>query len=382
MSESNIYKKARNLKAIILVLAIVIAVLLIFIIPLFSKQPLSLTEIATNFIYNLLGVFLVVAIFEIWNHFDEQEAHDRYVMQNILSLMKMRDTESGLIAGMFNDKAVDDVMSNCLQRYCLQLADSYFWYIKNNINIYRSAFDYHVAVKFDDATSRFMLNQDLTYCRHFRTHANTHSYVFRAFFALEPGAIERLLNASHYFFREEIDDPELIARIKEDIDDKKKVMALLGFEIFLGDKLSGPIAADKIEIGAVDGGIDFMVRLTDEQYNFTPDNTEEYHRSGLGSGYIDYTARIKCRYPASNHFYCIFAEPCIQPKFSINFDTKIPISTVNRVTSLTIPPISNTASPTSGKAPLLRDIESSNIISFEPTEPITVFPRSSIYFNW
>lgn len=119
MSESNIYKKARNLKAIILVLAIVIAVLLIFIIPLFSKQPLSLTEIATNFIYNLLGVFLVVAIFEIWNHFDEQEAHDRYVMQNILSLMKMRDTESGLIAGMFNDKAVDDVMSNCLQRYCL-----------------------------------------------------------------------------------------------------------------------------------------------------------------------------------------------------------------------------------------------------------------------
>jgi hypothetical protein len=316
---------------------------------------------------SLLSI-LVVDMYRIWKDDDEQEKH---IQTTIWSLMRAK--KDNFINDLYKEDAVDEVVHNCLQNYCIDLADSYFNYIKHNVNIFRTEMTYNVEVLSSDLN--FCVSQEISYRKNFKVKEDLGQYYFKCYFALRPGALEKRLNESDWFFREEITDQNTINKlIKETQHEIAKICDILKLKLFIDD-IRVPL--DKINMEIDEDGISFIVYIPKQNYTFT---TNKDTQNLDVPGYVSYKAKVCCKIMnQSRNFYCVFTEPTISPSFSIKFPNSIPIESVNRVSCLTLP---NTSQRHIDESTLIVNSEQFNCINFNVANGTTIFPRSGIYFNW
>lgn len=363
---SSYFHTIKKLNTYIIILTITVVIIIaILIINHITGKEVNYYELGTNAFYNIIGALIAILIFDVWHNHKTDTEHDRYIMESIWKLLKAEkeNSNNSIINSMYDEASVGTVMQNCLQHYCNDLSSAFYNYIKQNRDIFRTDFKYNVGVK-----SNGEIEQSLSYCRHFRINELRPKFSFKCYFALREGALERMMNISHFFFREEIEDSEVIAQLRQCKDDPVKVMELLEFSMALGkDKShSKPVPAENIIMDFDDDGITFKVMFDEQNFIFTP-----LGDGNSTSGYVSYYGKIHCKFKGGNRFYCIFSEPCVKPSFTINFPDTLPLTKVNRVTCLTIP-----------EKDVIQVDTTTNSIKLTPTDDTTVFPRSGIYFTW
>jgi hypothetical protein len=373
------YKRVNKLKLFIIACAIVCVLLgFLLVISLFENNGSPWTKISIDAISSILAGLISILVFSIYKTWRDESEQESHIQNTIWSLMRARN--DNFINELYKEDAVDDVVHNCLNNYCADLADSYFNYIKHNVNIFRTKMDYNVEVCIDEKSgSNYSIIQEISYRKNFKVSENSGQYVFKCFFALRPGALEKRLNESDWFFREEITDKETIKSIKASSGDKDVICKILELQLFLGDDNS-PVAKDDIEMKIDEDGVSFIVDIPKENYTFTT-NTNANAQDADAPGYVSYKAKVCCKTPnLSRNFYCVFTEPTIAPRFSIKFPLSIPIKDVNLVSCLTLP---NVTQKHIDEKRFIVNNQQFNKIEFKiENEKTTIFPRSGIYFNW
>lgn len=378
------YRRSRTEK--IRIMGCIIVVLALILIPyiIFGVKT-NFINIFTEILSSIVGMLVVFLCWEIAKNRRDEEAHDKHLSDLIMRLMQH---DNGMIRELYSNYSADRVLKNCLAFYNDKLADSFLRYFKANMASFRTSLNYRVEIgpkEIIEGRPVYNQTQIVSYTRHFKVMNIKEKYSFQCFFAMKPQLLEKRMNQSIWFFREIITDSQLIKQLSEKINDKEEVIRLMNLEMYLGN-LSEKLPSSAIEMEPFIEkdeviGISFKVSIEQKDFTFTPDTPD------AKSGYISYSGKISFDLNSSNTFYCVFPEPCLKPKFSIRFDKSIQISTVERVTCLSIPSnedpnLTYSDDDSTPFNPGYHWIDEKQRMMLDVDNNIFVLPRSGVYFTW
>lgn len=331
-------------------------------------------------IWAIFSAVFVLAFVDFLKEEAEEEARQTEYMKMITDAITLNDS---FIRGL-NKETINKLLKASISHYADNIASSFVDYIKNHSNIYRSNFEYKVALSSIEE-DRTEITHEIRYRKHFKVLENEEQYMLKVYFAIRNGGLETVMGDDSIFFREELLYEPFLNKVRDvinntDFDDEKKkkeLIKLLGlaFTIYDNNSSEYPIDDDQIQIdifvspdGITPDGIMFTYNI-DER--FINEST-----TSINETYISYEAKIDCAYETNreNQFYCMFPNPTIESRFEMRFDKDIVSDIerdVNYITMLSIDDDKYCKINTNSKQ---------RIIEFKTTK--TIFPRSGILVQW
>lgn len=324
-------------------------------------------------IWAIFSAVFVLAFVDFLKEEVEEEARQTEYMKMITDAITLNDS---FIRGL-NKETINKLLKASISHYADNIASSFVDYIKNHSNIYRSNFEYKVALSSNNE-GRTEITHDIRYRKHFKVLKNEEQYMLKVYFAIRNGGLETVMGDDSIFFREELLYEPFLNKVCDvinntDFDDemkKKELIKLLGLAFTIYDNTSSeyPIDDDQIDISVSPDGIMFTYNIDN---SFINEST-----TSINETYINYEAKIDCAYETNreNQFYCMFPNPTIESRFEMRFDKDIVSDIkrdVNYITMLSIDDDKDCKINTNSKQ---------RIIEFKTTK--TIFPRSGILVQW
>lgn len=324
-------------------------------------------------IWAIFSAVFVLAFVDFLKEEVEEEARQTEYMKMITDAITLNDS---FIRGL-NKESINKLLKASISHYADNIASSFVDYIKNHSNIYRSNFEYKVALS-SNKEGRTEITHDIRYRKHFKVLKNEEQYMLKVYFAIRNGGLETVMGDDSIFFREELLYEPFLNKVCDvinntDFDDemkKKELIKLLGLAFTIYDNTSSeyPIDDDQIDISVSPDGIMFTYNIDN---SFINEST-----TSINETYINYEAKIDCAYETNreNQFYCMFPNPTIESRFEMRFDKDIVSDIkrdVNYITMLSIDDDKDCKINTNSKQ---------RIIEFKTTK--TIFPRSGILVQW
>lgn len=324
-------------------------------------------------IWAIFSAVFVLAFVDFLKEEVEEEARQTEYMKMITDAITLNDS---FIRGL-NKESINKLLKASISHYADNIASSFVDYIKNHSNIYRSNFEYKVALS-SNKEGRTEITHDIRYRKHFKVLKNEEQYMLKVYFAIRNGGLETVMGDDSIFFREELLYEPFLNKVCDvinntDFDDemkKKELIKLLGLAFTIYDNTSSeyPIDDDQIDISVSPDGIMFTYNIDN---SFINEST-----TSINETYINYEAKIDCSYETNreNQFYCMFPNPTIESRFEMRFDKDIVSDIkrdVNYITMLSIDDDKDCKINTNSKQ---------RIIEFKTTK--TIFPRSGILVQW
>lgn len=323
-------------------------------------------------IWAIFSAVFVLAFVDFLKEEAEEEARQTEYMRMITDAITLNDS---FIRGL-NKETINKLLKASISHYADNIASSFVDYIKNHSNIYRSNFEYKVALSLNKE-NRTEITHEIRYRKHFKVLKKEEQYMLKVYFAIGNGGLETVMGDDSIFFREELLYEPFLNKVRDvinntDSDDEKKkeLIKLLGlaFTIYDNNSSEYPIDDNQIDISVTPDGIMFTYNIDD---SFINEST-----TSINETYISYEAKIDCAYETNreNQFYCMFPNPTIESRFEMRFDKDIVSnieSDVNYITMLSIDDDKYCKINTNSKQ---------RIIEFKTTK--TIFPRSGILVQW
>lgn len=324
-------------------------------------------------IWAIFSAVFVLAFVDFLKEEVEEEARQTEYMKMITDAITLNDS---FIRGL-NKETINKLLKASISHYADNIASSFVDYIKNHSNIYRSNFEYKVALSSNNE-GRTEITHDIRYRKHFKVLKNEEQHMLKVYFAIRNGGLETVMGDDSIFFREELLYEPFLNKVCDvinntDFDDemkKKELIKLLGLAFTIYDNTSSeyPIDNDQIDISVSPDGIMFTYNIDNR---FINEST-----TSINETYINYEAKIDCAYETNreNQFYCMFPNPTIESRFEMRFDKDIVSDIkrdVNYITMLSIDDDKDCKINTNSKQ---------RIIEFKTTK--TIFPRSGILVQW
>lgn len=324
-------------------------------------------------IWAIFSAVFVLAFVDFLKEEVEEEARQTEYMKMITDAITLNDS---FIRGL-NKETINKLLKASISHYADNIASSFVDYIKNHSNIYRSNFEYKVALSSNKEGST-EITHDIRYRKHFKVLKNEEQYMLKVYFAIRNGGLESVMGDDSIFFREELLYEPFLNKVCDvinntDFDDemkKKELIKLLGLAFTIYDNTSSeyPIDDDQIDISVSPDGIMFTYNIDN---SFINEST-----TSINETYINYEAKIDCAYETNreNQFYCMFPNPTIESRFEMRFDKDIVSDIkrdVNYITMLSIDDDKDCKINTNSKQ---------RIIEFKTSK--TIFPRSGILVQW
>lgn len=414
-------KKNTALRLVVIALtSVLLYILLVFVCNAFADKISPdykgfLLEIPMSFFVTCLAIMLIDGINKESNDKIVQEmikkmfvSRDAKTLHEIYSVEERRKLIEGSLDSMTDDERAEtlkiqfrrhreivlplysdddkkSLMANCLRTMVdKSSAETLRDFVFENTRVTRRNFVY--KVKLNEYEGRCFFNQDITYIRQFAQEDKSEPKHLRCLFSLSDGVLNAMLNQS-YFFREELEDAELLRQIDAVLADEKcsererleQVVRMLNISLDIFKPKSG--TGDSF-------GEDIPV-LSSNNKNFIDDDRLtlsfsrgewlclEYNVPECYLGYSEdgryccYKAQFTCEYPTPelDHFYCVFSEHIVGTTiFEFDFNGIVDVSKVKRMSFL---------SPINEKATLR---PRNRKISFSCQEDI--YPRSGIALHW
>ena len=336
------------------------------------KYPF-LDRIIREAIWAIFSAVFVLAFVDSLKEEVEEEARQTEYMKMITDAITLNDS---FIRGL-NKETINKLLKASISHYTDNIASSFVDYIKNHSNIYRSNFEYKVALSSLEE-GRTEITHDIRYRKHFKVLKNEEQYMLKVYFAIRNGGLETVMGDDSIFFREELLYEPFLNKVYKVInntgfDDKTKkeeLIKLLGlaFTIYDTNSSEHPIDDNQIDISVSHDGIMFTYNIDNK---FIVKST-----TSINETYINYEAKIDCAYETNreNQFYCMFPNPTIESRFEIRFDKDIVSDItrdVNYITMLSIDDDKDCKINTNSRQ---------RFIEFKTTK--TIFPRSGILVQW
>ncbi len=323
-------------------------------------------------IWAIFSAVFVLAFVDFLKEEAEEEARQTEYMKMITDAITLNDS---FIRGL-NKETINKLLKASISHYADNIASSFVDYIKNHSNIYRSNFEYKVALSLNKE-DRTEITHEIRYRKHFKVLENEEQYMLKVYFAIRNGGLETVMGDDSIFFREELLYEPFLNKVRDvinntDSDDEKKkdLIKLLGlaFTIYDNNSSEYPIDDDQIDVSVSPDGIMFTYNI---DKRFINEST-----TSINETYISYEAKIDCTYETNreNQFYCMFPNPTIESRFEMRFDKDIVGDIkrdVNYITMLSIDDDKDCKINTNSKQ---------RIIEFKTTK--TIFPRSGILVQW
>lgn len=324
-------------------------------------------------IWAIFSAVFVLAFVDFLKEEVEEEARQTEYMKMITDAITLNDS---FIRGL-NKETINKLLKASISHYADNIASSFVDYIKNHSNIYRSNFEYKVALSSNNE-GRTEITHDIRYRKHFKVLKNEEQHMLKVYFAIRNSGLETVMGDDSIFFREELLYEPFLNKVCDvinntDFDDemkKKELIKLLGLAFTIYDNTSSeyPIDNDQIDISVSPDGIMFTYNIDNR---FINEST-----TSINETYINYEAKIDCAYETNreNQFYCMFPNPTIESRFEMRFDKDIVSDIkrdVNYITMLSIDDDKDCKINTNSKQ---------RIIEFKTTK--TIFPRSGILVQW
>ena len=265
-------------------------------------------------IWAIFSAVFVLAFVDFLKEEVEEEARQTEYMKMITDAITLNDS---FIRGL-NKETINKLLKASISHYADNIASSFVDYIKNHSNIYRSNFEYKVALSLIEK-DRTEITHDIRYRKHFKVLKNEEQYMLKVYFAIKKGGLETVMGDDSIFFREELLYEPFLNKVcnvinNKDFDDemkKKELIKLLGLAFTIYDNSSSekPIDDDQIGISVSHDGIMFTYNIDNSFINKST--------TSINETYIDYEAKIDCAYETNreNQFYCMFPNPTIQSRF-------------------------------------------------------------------
>lgn len=342
-----------------------------------------LKEIAEGVIFAALTVlFLNVANWIIGKK-NLEEQHDADIARRIWDLLRARRTEDNIIRELYDKEAASDVMYNSISYFTAKLAHSFCKMAERGYKVIRENFSYKIKILHNRHTGIYSLGQHIRYTRHILPATDDKEICIKCAFTFSTNTLEELLADNSYFFREELEDEQLIATVREAAlrNDAATIIEALNLDmsLFRGNT-ECPIPAESIKLDLIKDKkenlrgvalIHTICALRNSQ-PADPDTPLMPSENGM----ISYTARVRCHFPIPriSRFFCAFVDPVIgNTKVNIAFSNDIVNNVkddVKRITFLTMPDGDDKRITFPDKYEML----------FETSE--TIFPSSGILTFW
>ena len=162
------------------------------------KYPF-LDRIIREAIWAIFSAVFVLAFVDFLKEEVEEEARQTEYMKMITDAITLNDS---FIRGL-NKETINKLLKASISYYTDNIASSFVDYIKNHSNIYRSNFEYKVALSsFEEG--RTEITHDIRYRKHFKVLKNEEQYMLKVYFAIRNGGLETVMGDDSIFFREEL----------------------------------------------------------------------------------------------------------------------------------------------------------------------------------
>lgn len=337
--------------------------------------------------------FGIVLINLTYNIISEKEAEIN-LKKNLAETIQPRrtdvnDSEPPFLYKTYRHEAIGDFLVNSLDSYCAnrKLARGFFSYIKGNCDLIKRKEEYSVTLFGDE--KRHIISQSLRDTRIFPK--NGEKVVLKSYFVLKNekargNKLDKIMSENTWFFRENIDDQELVGELIRTADDKRgdNILRTLKYRV---EFFSSEDGDDRMAVGGESFRIRFDRDDRQELYGIAiecdvPDGFIEKDQNFFGGQFIKYTARISVEYPipsGQNTFHTVYAYPTAQASFS--FSVEIDNLSCHDIEYMSF--ISLSADNYDDGPKILNDgkvVVRKSSITFDTTR--IIFPRSGFTFVW
>ena len=347
-----------------------------------------LLEIASKMCSAISTSLFVYAIFK---SFKEKEDEKAKIIELKNTILDCIGVHSEILDGS-NKGHIDNILKRCIVYYNEDIAPQLQEYIKANLEVFRKNFEYNIDILengTDDKTVR--IRQYLSYDRCFKIPRHRTNYELRCYFSTS-NDLDKQLSVNSLFFREELTLDSLrkdIDTIREQmnscwnkkskkyLENKSKLINLIGLQMFLGEKSTEPLSDDDINVEINEQGILFYAKI--------PKNHITESKSISGDTYASYHGKIICTYKANinNQFYCIFSNITIgATRFTLTFSENVFRRLKNKDEwKKRVKTISMLSMKDKENLPDI-DIRENQTIAFTAKEGDVIFPRSGFVITW